>query len=65
MCSAGGALYLLASFPDHPGIWLGVGCSPQPQSSCLLVCAGEMEVVGSPEAGVSDRGPLSQPVHCE
>ena len=65
MCSVGGALYLLASFPDHPGVCVGVRCSPQPQTSCLLVCAGEMEVVGSPEAGVIDRDPLSQPVHCE
>ena len=29
------------------------------------VCAGEMEVVRSPKAAVSDRDPLSQPVHCE
>ena len=33
---------------------------------CLLVCAGEMEVVQSPETVVSVRDPvLSQPVHCE
>ena len=39
--------------------------SPLPPS-CLLVCAGETEVVQSrSEAAVSERDPLSQPVHCE
>ena len=66
MYNAGGALYLLASFPDHPGVCVGVRCtSTQPQTSCLLMCAGEMEVVRSPAAGASGRDPLSQPVHCE
>ena len=39
----------------------------RPITSCLLVCAGEMEVAQSmPEAAVSDKDPvLSQPVHCE
>ena len=35
-------------------------------TSCLLVCAGEMGVVQSrSEAAMSERDPLSQPVHCE
>ena len=35
-------------------------------SPAWLVCAGDMEVTQSrSEAGVSDRYPLSQPVHCE
>ena len=33
---------------------------------CCMVCAGEMEVTQSrSEAAMSDRDPLSQPVHCE
>ena len=37
-----------------------------PKLPCLLVCAGEMEVVHSrSEAAMCERDPLSQPVHCE
>ena len=35
-------------------------------TSSVCWCAGEMEVTQSrSEAAVSDRDPLSQPVHCE
>ena len=42
-----------------------IKCFPTRSLTCCLVCAGEKEVAQSPEAVVSVRDPLSQPVYCE